>query len=221
MLRSAIFWEFHEEMKSHSLCRELMIWLAADAKRGRALMACRVLLHAHNVHTHHVLLQSIEREHDGMKRRYLNRLRDILFVTRLRNVNKILPSHYGNLSVLFHCFWCSLIHSSSVSALLCPGLMWNTNRMSSSSPSSHHHQSSGRGWGMSHAEAHLYLLLCWFLSLDYLVAADQTLLQRVVKRKNFAFERIRDCLRTSFLTHHIISSSFSGRDESFVCIKLN
>lgn len=35
-------------------CRELMIWLAADAKRGRALMACRVLLHAHNVHTHHV-----------------------------------------------------------------------------------------------------------------------------------------------------------------------
>lgn len=62
MLRSAIFWEFHEEMKSHSHCRELMIWLAADAKRGRALMACRVLLHAHNVHTHHVLLQSIERE---------------------------------------------------------------------------------------------------------------------------------------------------------------
>lgn len=69
----------------------------------------------------------------------------------------------------------------------------------------------------SHAEAHLYLLLCWFLSLDYLVAADQAASSKKEEFRLQAYTRLLENL----LTHHIISSSFSGRDESFVCIKLN
>lgn len=78
--------------------KSFLDWLAADAKRGVLDSVPRELFMYTSSDSSRDVLFRAERE---MKRRYLNRLRDILFVTRLRNVNKILPSHYADLHCCF------------------------------------------------------------------------------------------------------------------------